>query len=105
LVLSTCSAVTIRAATSRSRSNAGGEIDGVEQRCRYLQRLGRSLGAVGGVFAALVFRPWARVLAADWEIACVQLDYDALREMEPLNPTLFRAAAWASDPFSDMSIL
>jgi hypothetical protein len=28
------------------------------------------------------------VLAADREIACVPLGYDALRGMEPLNPTL-----------------
>jgi endonuclease len=66
-----------------------GEIDGVEQLSRYLQRLGGSLGGVRGVFAALAFRPQAKVLAADRDIACVQLDYDALRGMEPLNPTLF----------------
>jgi endonuclease len=66
-----------------------GEIDGVEQLSRYLQRLGMSLGGVRGVFAALAFRPQARVLAADRDIACVQLDYDALRGMEPRNPTLF----------------
>jgi RecB family endonuclease NucS len=66
-----------------------GEIDGVEQLSRYLQRLGMSLGAVRGVFAALAFRPQARVLAADRQIACVQLDYDALRGMEPVNPRLF----------------
>ena len=66
-----------------------GEIDGVEQLSRYLQRLGMSLGGVRGVFAALAFRPQARVLAADRDIACVQLDYDALRGMEPLNPRLF----------------
>jgi hypothetical protein len=66
-----------------------GEIDGVEQLSRYLQRLGPSLGGVRGVFAALAFRPQAKVLAADREIVCVQLDYDALRGMEPLNPRLF----------------
>jgi hypothetical protein len=66
-----------------------GEIDGVGQLCRYLQRLGMSLGTVGGVFAALAFPPQARVLAADREVACVPLDDDALRGMEPLNPTLF----------------
>ncbi len=65
------------------------EIDGVEQLSRYLQRLNTSLGDVRGVFAALAFRPQAKVLAADREIACVQLDYDALRGMEPLNPRLF----------------
>jgi RecB family endonuclease NucS len=66
-----------------------GEIDGVEQLSRYLQRLGSSLGSVRGVFAALAFRPQAKVLAADREILCVQLDYDALRGMEPVNPRLF----------------
>jgi endonuclease len=66
-----------------------GEIDGVEQLSRYLQRLGMSLGPVRGVFAALAFRPQAKVLAADREIVCVQLDYDDLRGMEPSTPRLF----------------
>jgi RecB family endonuclease NucS len=66
-----------------------GEIDGVEQLKRYLQRLERMLGPVRGVLAAQEFRPQARVLAADRGIDCVQLDYDALRGMEPVNPTLF----------------
>jgi len=65
------------------------EIDGVEQLKRYLQRLERMLGPVRGVLAAQEFKPQARVLAADRGIACVQLDYDALRGMEPVNPTLF----------------
>ena len=65
------------------------EIDGVEQLRRYLERLERSLGPVGGVLAAQEFKPQARVLAADRGIRCVQLDYDALRGMESPNLTLF----------------
>jgi RecB family endonuclease NucS len=65
------------------------EIDGVEQLTRYLQRLSTVLGDVRGVLAAQSFKPQAKVLAADRGIACVQLDYDALRGMEPNTPTLF----------------
>lgn len=66
-----------------------GEIDGVEQLRRYLTYLGRSLGQVRGVLAAQEFKPQARVHAADHGIACVQLDYDAMRGMDPVNPKLF----------------
>jgi RecB family endonuclease NucS len=68
-----------------------GEIDGVEQLTRYLDRLNRDplLQPVRGVFAAQEFKPQAKVLAADRGIACVTLDYDALRGIEPANPTLF----------------
>ena len=44
---------------------------------------------VRGVFAAQEIKPQARVLAADRGIDCVTLDYDALRGIEPENPTLF----------------
>ncbi len=68
-----------------------GEIDGVEQLTRYLQRLERDplLRPVRGVLAAQQITPQARVLAADRGIDCVTLDYDALRGIEPANPTLF----------------
>jgi endonuclease len=66
-----------------------GEIDGVEQLKRYLERLERSLGPVTGVLAAQEFKPQAKVLAADRGIRCVQLDYDALRGMESPNLKLF----------------
>jgi len=58
-----------------------GEIDGVEQLTRYLELLNRDplLAPVRGVFAAQEIKPQARVLAADRGIACVVLDYDALR--------------------------
>jgi endonuclease len=65
------------------------EIDGVEQLTRYLQRVSTVLGEVRGVLAAQSFKPQAKVLAADRGIACVQLDYDALRGMESSSPTLF----------------
>ena len=65
------------------------EIDGVEQLTRYLQRVSTVLGEVKGVLAAQSFKPQAKVLAADRGIACVQLDYDALRGMESSTPTLF----------------
>ena len=65
------------------------EIDGVEQLTRYLQRLSTVLGPVRGVLAAQSFKPQAKVLAGDRGIVCVQLDYDALRGMASLTPTLF----------------
>jgi RecB family endonuclease NucS len=66
-----------------------GEIDGVEQLKRYLERLERSLGPITGVLAAQEFKPQAKVLAADRGIRCVQLDYDALRGLESPNLKLF----------------
>ena len=66
-----------------------GEIDGVEQLTRYLERLRMSLDGVRGVFAALAFAPQAKVLAGSRGIQCVQLDYDALRGIEPSTPRLF----------------
>jgi RecB family endonuclease NucS len=58
-----------------------GEIDGVEQLTRYLDLLNRDplLAPVRGIFAAQEIKPQARVLATDRGIACVVLDYDALR--------------------------
>ncbi|MEV4456632.1 endonuclease NucS [Microbispora sp. NPDC049633] len=68
-----------------------GDIDGVEQLTRYLELLNRDprLAPVKGIFAAQEIKPQARVLAADRGIDCVTLDYDALRGIEPENPTLF----------------
>jgi endonuclease len=68
-----------------------GEIDGVEQLTRYLARLERDplLAPVRGVLAAQQVTPQAKVLAADRGIECVILDYDELRGIEPVNPTLF----------------
>jgi len=68
-----------------------GEIDGVEQLTRYLERLERDplLRPVRGVFAAQEIKPQARVLAAQRGIECVVLDYDELRGLEPDTPRLW----------------
>lgn len=58
-----------------------GEIDGVEQLARYIERLdldGR-LRPVRGILAARQIRPQARVLARARGITCVEVDYDRLR--------------------------
>jgi RecB family endonuclease NucS len=58
-----------------------GEIDGVEQLARYLERLdldGR-LRPVRGIFVAQQIKPQAQVLAAARGIDCVEVDYDELR--------------------------
>jgi hypothetical protein len=68
-----------------------GDIDGVEQLTRYLELLNRDphLAPVRGVFAAQEIRPQARVLAADRGIACVLLDYDAMRGVDDVDSRLF----------------
>jgi endonuclease len=66
-----------------------GEIDGVEQLGRYLERLAPLLPGVRGVLAAQAFSQQSMVLAAARGVVCVRLDYDALRGMEPTTPTLF----------------
>ena len=67
------------------------EIDGVEQLARYLEQLNRDplVAPVTGVLAAQEIRPQARVLARDRGIACVVLDYDALRGMDDPGSRLF----------------
>jgi endonuclease len=68
-----------------------GEIDGVEQLTRYLDRLNRDplLRPVRGIFAAQRIKPQARVLAAERGIDCVEVDYDALRGIESDELRLF----------------
>ena len=71
-----------------------GEIDGVEQLTRYLELLNRdplltTKGPVRGVFAAQLIKPQARVLAEDRGIACVTVDYDALRGIDDGEHRLF----------------
>jgi endonuclease len=68
-----------------------GDIDGVEQLTRYLERLDRDsrLRPVRGIFAAQQIRPQARVLAVDRGITCIEVDYDELRGIESDAPTLF----------------
>lgn len=68
-----------------------GEIDGVEQLTRYLELLNRDphLTPVRGVFAAQEIKPQARVLAQDRGIACLVLDYDAMRGVDDVDSRLF----------------
>jgi RecB family endonuclease NucS len=68
-----------------------GEIDGVEQLTRYLDRLNRdpSLRPVRGILVAQVVKPQARVLAESRGIDWVEVDYDELRGLEPDALRLF----------------
>ncbi|HEX6238030.1 MAG TPA: endonuclease NucS [Acidimicrobiales bacterium] len=68
-----------------------GEVDGVEQLARYLEFLGRDplLRPVRGVLVAQQIRPQAKLLAIERDIGCVEVDYDALRGMEPDELRLF----------------
>jgi RecB family endonuclease NucS len=68
-----------------------GEIDGVEQLARYVEFLDRDpfLRPVRGMLVAQQIKPQARVLAAERDIACVEVDYDALRGIEPNDLRLF----------------
>ena len=68
-----------------------GEIDGVEQLTRYLDRLQRDpmLAPVRGVLAATTVKPQARVLAESRGIAWVEVDLAILRGEEEPHPRLF----------------
>nr|WP_227462510.1 endonuclease NucS [Desertimonas flava] len=68
-----------------------GEIDGVEQLVRYIERLrlDSSLGEIRGVFVAQQVKPQARVLAESRGLRWVEVDYDQLRGMDPGDLRLF----------------
>lgn len=68
-----------------------GEIDGVEQLARYIERLqlDSSLGEVRGVFVAQSIKPQAKVLAESRGFRWVEVDYDELRGMAPDELRLF----------------
>lgn len=68
-----------------------GEIDGVEQLTRYIERLhlDSSLGVVRGVFVAQSVKPQAKVLAEARGFRVVEVNYDELRGMRPDDLTLF----------------
>lgn len=68
-----------------------GDIDGVEQLARYIERLhlDSSLGSVRGVFVAQVVKPQARVLAEARGFRVVVVDYDDLRGIAPGDLRLF----------------
>ncbi len=68
-----------------------GEIDGVEQLTRYLERLDRDplLAPVRGVLVATIVKPQARVLATARGIAWREVDLAALRAEEEVHLRLF----------------
>ena len=68
-----------------------GDIDGVEQLVRYIERLrlDSSLGDIRGVFVAQQVKPQARVLAESRGLRWVEVDYDELRGMAPDDLRLF----------------
>lgn len=68
-----------------------GEIDGVEQLSRYLERLDNDprLAPVRGIFAAQSITPQASVLAEARGIDAIEVDYDGLREAEDTELRLF----------------
>jgi RecB family endonuclease NucS len=68
-----------------------GEIDGVEQLVRYLERLDqdRRLRPVRGIFVAQTVRPQARVLAESRGVTWIEVDYDELRGRRPDELRLF----------------
>ena len=68
-----------------------GEIDGVEQLVRYLERMDRdpTLRGIRGVFVAQVVKPQAKVLAESRGIDWVEVDYDVLRGAREADLTLF----------------
>jgi endonuclease len=68
-----------------------GEIDGVEQLARYLERmdLDPDIRPVRGIFVAQSIKPQARVLAESRGIECVEVDYDELRGIESDELRLF----------------
>jgi hypothetical protein len=68
-----------------------GEIDGVEQLVRYIERLrlDSALGDIRGVFVAQQVKPQARVLAESRGLRWVEIDYDLLRGMAPEDLRLF----------------
>ena len=68
-----------------------GEIDGVEQLARYVERLDLDprLAPVRGVFVAQIIKPQAKTLAEARGLTCVEVDYDGLREIESNELRLF----------------
>ncbi len=68
-----------------------GEIDGVEQLTRYLDRIARDGrgGPTRGFFVAQSISPNARLLAESRGIRAVEVDYDELRNLESAKLRLF----------------
>ena len=68
-----------------------GELGGVEQLSRYIERLNNDsrLAPVRGIFAAQSITPQARVLAEARGIEAIEVDYEGLREAEDTELRLF----------------
>jgi RecB family endonuclease NucS len=68
-----------------------GEIDGVEQLTRYLERMQRDplLTPVRGILAATTIKPQARVLAESRGITCAEVDLARLRDEDEVHLRLF----------------
>lgn len=68
-----------------------GDIDGVEQLTRYLDRLNLDsrLAPVRGILAAQQIAPQAQVLAEARGLEAVEVDYDGLRDIEDTDLRLF----------------
>jgi endonuclease len=68
-----------------------GEIDGVEQLTRYVDRLNHDprLAPVRGILAAQSATPQARTLGDSRGLLVIEVDYDGLREIESDSLTLF----------------
>ena len=68
-----------------------GDIDGVEQLARYIERLhlDSSLGQVRGIFVAQSVKPQAKVLAEARGFSWIEVNYDELRGLKRDELTLF----------------
>lgn len=68
-----------------------GEIDGVEQLSRYIERLNNDarLAPVRGIFVAQSITPQARVMAEARGVEAIEVDYEGLREAEDAELRLF----------------
>lgn len=68
-----------------------GNLDGVEQLTRYLDRLSNDsrLHPLRGILAGAAITPQAKVLAAARGIRCVEVDYEELRGIPSNNLRLF----------------
>ncbi|CAB4737176.1 unannotated protein [freshwater metagenome] len=68
-----------------------GDIDGVEQLVRYLERLERDpkLRGIRGVFVAQIIKPQAKVLAEARGLTWVEVNYEVLRGTRRQDLTLF----------------
>jgi endonuclease len=68
-----------------------GEIDGVEQLRRYVERLDLDprLAPVRAMLVAQSISPQARILAEARQVEAIEVDYDGLRAIESSRPRLF----------------